>query len=167
MSNLWVMVYGQESERFAEKWKRRERERRRLPVSICFVLLPCQSSGAKVNRRVVMSLSTWEMKNAIPHEKWKNAIPAEVGLKVSQYCLGHNTLLWEWLLLYEYLHPFEFQDNEKWKWKSFSRVCLFVTPWTIQSMEFSRPDYWVGNPGIKPRSSALQDNNYSLLVTST
>ena len=30
------------------------------------------------------------------------------------------------------------------KWKSLSRVWLFVTPWTIQSMEFSRPEYWSG-----------------------
>ena len=32
----------------------------------------------------------------------------------------------------------------KWKWKSLSRVQLFVTPWTwtIWSMEFSRPEYW-------------------------
>ena len=29
-------------------------------------------------------------------------------------------------------------------WKSFSHVQLFVTPWTIQSMEFSRPEYWSG-----------------------
>ena len=28
------------------------------------------------------------------------------------------------------------------KWKSISHVLLFVTPWTIQSMEFSRPEYW-------------------------
>ena len=28
------------------------------------------------------------------------------------------------------------------KWKLLSRVPLFVTPWTIQSMEFSRPGYW-------------------------
>ena len=28
----------------------------------------------------------------------------------------------------------------KWKWKSFSRVRLFATPWTIQSIEFSRPE---------------------------
>ena len=43
---------------------------------------------------------------------------------------------------------------------------LFVTPWSIQSMEFSRPEYWSGwpfpsledlpNPGIKPRSPTLQ-----------
>ena len=30
------------------------------------------------------------------------------------------------------------------KWKSFSRVQLFVTAWTIQSIEFSRPEYWSG-----------------------
>ena len=30
------------------------------------------------------------------------------------------------------------------KWKSLSRVQLFAIPWTIQSMEFSRPEYWSG-----------------------
>ena len=30
------------------------------------------------------------------------------------------------------------------KWKLLSHVQLFVTPWTIQSMEFSRPKYWSG-----------------------
>ena len=30
----------------------------------------------------------------------------------------------------------------QWKWKSLSRVRLFVTPWPIQSMESSRPEYW-------------------------
>ena len=45
-------------------------------------------------------------------------------------------------------------------------VQLFGTPWTIQSMEFSRPEYWNGqpfpspgdlpNPGTKPRSPTLQ-----------
>ena len=52
------------------------------------------------------------------------------------------------------------------KWKSLSHVQLFVTSRTIQSMEFSRPEYWSGwpfpsprdlpNPGIKSRSLALQ-----------
>ena len=52
------------------------------------------------------------------------------------------------------------------KSKSLSRVRLFVTPWTTQSMEFSRSEYWCGsplpspgdhpNPGIKPRSPTLQ-----------
>ena len=48
------------------------------------------------------------------------------------------------------------------KWKSFICVQLFATPWTIQSMEFSRPEYWILHQGIlptqgsKPRSSTLQ-----------
>ena len=55
--------------------------------------------------------------------------------------------------------------------KSLSRVQLFATPWTVvsqapPSMEFSRQEYWSGlpfpspgdlpNPGIEPRSPALQ-----------
>ena len=54
----------------------------------------------------------------------------------------------------------------KWKWKSLSGVQLFATPWTTQSMEFSRPEYWSGwpfpSPGdlpssrIEPKSPALQ-----------
>ena len=47
-----------------------------------------------------------------------------------------------------------------------SRVQLFVTPWIIHSMDFSRPEYWSGqafpspgylpNPGIKPTFPTLQ-----------
>jgi len=55
--------------------------------------------------------------------------------------------------------------------KSLSRVLFFATPWTVAhqaspSMEFSRQQYWSGlpfpspgdlpNPGIEPRSPALQ-----------
>ena len=29
----------------------------------------------------------------------------------------------------------------KWKWKSLGRVRLFATPWTVQSMKFSKPEY--------------------------
>ena len=53
-----------------------------------------------------------------------------------------------------------------WKGKSLSHVRLFATPWTIQCIEFSRPEYWSGlpfpspgdlpNPGMEPRSPALQ-----------
>ena len=55
------------------------------------------------------------------------------------------------------------------KWKSQSCVRLFATPWTVLSMEFSRPEYWSGkpfpspgdlpSPGIKPRSPRLQENS--------
>ena len=50
--------------------------------------------------------------------------------------------------------------------KLLSHVQLFATPWTIQLLEFFRPEYWSGqpfpspgdlpNPGIKLRSPALQ-----------
>ena len=55
--------------------------------------------------------------------------------------------------------------------KSLSHVQLFATPWTVAyqappSMRFSRQEYWSGlplpspgdlpDPGIKPRSPALQ-----------
>ena len=36
------------------------------------------------------------------------------------------------------------------KWKSLSHVRLFATPWTIQFMEFSRPDYWSESPFPSP-----------------
>ena len=52
------------------------------------------------------------------------------------------------------------------KLKLLGRVQFFATPWTIQSMEFSRPDHWSGSPipapgdlpdpGIEPGSPALQ-----------
>ena len=58
-----------------------------------------------------------------------------------------------------------------WLWKSLSHVQLFAAPWTIWSMEFSRPEYWSGqpfpslghlpNPGIEARSPALQVDSLS------
>ena len=44
------------------------------------------------------------------------------------------------------------KPNWRWKWKLLSRVQLFVAPWTIQSMEFSRLEYWSGEPF--PRGSS-------------
>ena len=45
-----------------------------------------------------------------------------------------------------------------------------MTPWPVQSMEFSRPEYWSGepfpspgdlpNPGIKPLSPSLQADSF-------
>ena len=57
-------------------------------------------------------------------------------------------------------------ESVKVKVKVVSNVQLFGSPQTIQSMEFSRSEYWNGqsfpflgglpNPGIEPRSPALQ-----------
>ena len=42
-------------------------------------------------------------------------------------------------------HPayLTYMQSER-KWKSRSRVWLFATPWTVQFMKFSRPEYWSG-----------------------
>ena len=52
----------------------------------------------------------------------------------------------------------------KWKWKPLSHAWLFENPWTTESVEFSRPEYWslsllqgiCPKPGIEPKSLALQ-----------
>ena len=57
------------------------------------------------------------------------------------------------------------------KVKLLSPVRLFATPWTVAyevppSMEFSRQEYWSGlllpNPGIEPRSPALQADDFTI-----
>ena len=62
-------------------------------------------------------------------------------------------------------------SHMKVKVKLLSHFLLFVTPWTIQLVEFSRPESWSGqpfhspghltNPGIKPRSPTLQADSLS------
>ena len=66
------------------------------------------------------------------------------------------------------------------KVKSFSHVRLCVTPWTVAyqaplSIGFSRQEYWSGlpfpspgdlpNPGIEPRSTALQAECFTVRAT--
>ena len=68
------------------------------------------------------------------------------------FCIGYSQLTMLW----------QFQA----KCKLPSSILLFAASWTIQSMEFSRPEYWSGqpfssprylpNPGIKPGSPTLQ-----------
>ena len=63
-------------------------------------------------------------------------------------------------------------SEQQWKWKPLSPVWLFMTPRTIQSIEFSRPEYWSGlpcpppgdlpNPGVEPRSPALRADSLLL-----
>ena len=48
------------------------------------------------------------------------------------------------------------------KWKLLSPVWLFVTPGTIQSMEFSRPEYWSWKPFPSPRIFPTQGLNPGL-----
>ena len=50
----------------------------------------------------------------------------------------------------------------------FSRVQLFATPWTVArqgplSMEFSRQEYWSGQPSPSPQIFPAQESNSGLL----
>ena len=45
-------------------------------------------------------------------------------------------------------------QTSKWKWKSLSCVWLFATSWTLQAMDFSRPEYWSGSPLPSPGESS-------------
>ena len=45
-----------------------------------------------------------------------------------------------------------YRGRWKWKWNSLSRVRLFVTPWTVQSMEFSRPAFPFPSRSSPPRN---------------
>ena len=67
---------------------------------------------------------------------------------------------WSWMILWRLTRPSR-TNTPKWKWKkvkvkSFSRVRLFVTPWTVAyqappPMGFSRQEYWSGLPFPSPR----------------
>ena len=68
-----------------------------------------------------------------------------------------------WLFIQQYIVYIIVFVSES---KSCSHVQLFSTPWTIQSMEFSRPEFWSGYPfpspgyppnaGIQPMYPTLQ-----------
>ena len=81
--------------------------------------------------------------------------------------LSHfNSLLQDWLKYLLLGEGNRLLGLESWMWKLLSHVQRLVTPWTLQSMEFSRPEYWSGlhfltpgdlpNPGIKPRYPTLK-----------
>ena len=94
------------------------------------------------------------------------------------YVLHFKRKIWKWVsfivwttLLRENSHKIFPFNMYKVKVKSLSRVWLFATPGTVAhqappSMGFSRQEYWSGlpfpspgdlpDPGIKPRSPALQ-----------
>ena len=48
------------------------------------------------------------------------------------------------------------------KWKSLSRFWLFATPWTVQSMESSRPEYWSGSLSLLHGIFPTQGSNSGL-----
>jgi len=59
-------------------------------------------------------------------------------------------------------------NNQKWKWKSLSRVRLFATPWTTQSVEFSGQNTGVGSrfllQGILPTQGSNPGLSHCRLI---
>ena len=52
----------------------------------------------------------------------------------------HQVILWHQTSIL----TIQLNSNTVSVWKSLNCVWLFATPWTKQSMEFSRPEYWSG-----------------------
>ena len=89
-----------------------------------------------------MSVSTRYLDSQVPNIAWFSSFPGNVPyFDIFGNQLNHtSTMFGESTSLY----ICRSDHSEKLKWKSLSGVWLFVTPWTIQSMEFSRPEYWSG-----------------------
>ena len=82
--------------------------------------------------------------------RWPKYWPFSFGISPSKEYSGLISFRMDWLdllavqgTLKSSLKPQGFRAW-KWKWKLLCCVRVFVTPWTIQSMEFSRPEYWSG-----------------------
>ena len=52
----------------------------------------------------------------------------------------------------------------KWKSKLLSCVQLLETSWTIQSMEFSRPEYWSGCPSPLQYICEVTDKTHVVIL---
>ena len=57
----------------------------------------------------------------------------------------------------------KYEVSEASELKSLSHVWLFANPWTIQSMEFSRPDTGVGSLSLLQGISPTHESNQGLL----
>ena len=77
-------------------------------------------------------------------------------LKIKMSCEYRLDKSWNWICL---RHIYIYEQM----WKLVSRVLLYVIPWTIQSMEFSRPECWSGQPFPSPGIFPTQELNRGLL----
>ena len=62
-----------------------------------------------------------------------------------------------------HVQMWKLDHKEGWKWKSFSHIQHFATPLTVQSMEFSRTEYWMGSISILQGILPTQGLNSGLL----
>ena len=85
----------------------------------------------------------------LPHFLCCSQRPPFWGFLVSWFCLGWPWIIRPWIIwaFIQYTWPVGWKEvnwHHEVMWKLLSYVQLFGTPWTIQSMEFSRPEYWSG-----------------------
>ena len=98
------------------KWKCRRTEREHYPHNL------------KIGRCNILFCSPWS--HCSPCSPWgRKELDMTERLNWTEYSIQ---------FYYMCFTQFQFQ------WKSLSRVRLFASPWTIQSMVFSRPEYWSG-----------------------
>ena len=111
----------------------------------CFHVLPIVNS-ATMNTELDVSFGAMFLSVYMP----RRGITGAYGSSIFSFLRSLHTVLY---------------SGYKVKWKSLSHVRLFVTPQTIQYMEFSRPEYWSGwpfpspgdlpNPGIETQVSRI------------
>ena len=83
--------------------------------------------------------------NLVGYMLWHTHIFCPFFLLFKNFPFFQNFLFWKLKKICTYILSFGLHSSqEKWKWKLLSRVRLFATPWTVQSVEFSRPEYWRG-----------------------
>ena len=73
-----------------------------------------------------------------PEDSWIDRLILKGSSRTEIPILG-SAVAGEWLKLWQ-----ESNFQGKSEWKSLSHIRLIATPWAVQSMEFSRPEYWSG-----------------------
>ena len=104
----------------------------------------------------VTSYSSWGCKES-DHTEWlnNNNSKPKINRITSYLCILPE-------IAYTHISPYVFEWSEV-MWKLLSCVQLFASLWTIQSMEFSRPEYWVGNHSLLQQTLPTQGLNLGLL----
>ena len=90
---------------------------------------------------------------------WSDLAAAAEGEKMSYVLDTKIPTRWRRQLQYMMIHC----SHNISKSKSLSRVWLFMTPWTIESMEFSRPESWSGSLSLLQGIFLIQRLNSGLL----
>ena len=178
-SHIWMAkIQNRQHQMLARLWS--NRNSRSLPMGMQSITL---------EDSLAVFLQNWTLSNQTIQQSTQCSLVFMSTQKPTQGCYssfvhkcqkpGNNhTVLGEWTHQFGHIrqrHIIQMSTQTmkrhvKWKWKSLSRVRLFAAPWTIQFMEFSRPEYWSGSPfpspgdlsnlGIEPWSPALQADSF-------